>query len=301
MPRTAEASHHYWENTVKRAWEALRRYEEFRQDCKRVGATSLSKEEAEVCMTRFHEKWGVACNDPDLAYKEVKAQVLSLRQVWTPLVGKVMACRAYSDIPFCFVNLEGRLKGYSGGTDQVVRCREIEEMFERIRNHVSESEVGPTLDNQKAALNEWCPPDKIHFTVDINTDPFTVQERVLLDLVQMRNIRVRHGYSKCLSERTLQRLQHLDHPYSRTPKEATHMDFAKDDERFRVWDLKRQGKKDMEIAQIVWLAEYKSGKGRDTTTGDKGPLAQRVHDHYQKAEQWIEEYPKWVRHAMVVL
>lgn len=296
MKRSQDATHRYWENLVKRTWEALRRNKEFYADCQQVGAPRLSDEEAAKRFKRFTEKWGVKCNDPDLSYDKIKTQVKSWQsQRDGQREEDVKATRP--DIPVCFVFLLSRLQGYSGPRDTVVSCKEIEEMCAALdANAPRWGQMTP--DQWREYRGDWAPPDTIHFTISLDADPLTVRDRVFDDLMILRYMR--YGASSAVSRRVFQVAQGID-GYDRDPQEGKRHDFAQDDQVWQVWDLKQQNKTDMEIAQIVWPAECQRGKGRDTKTGDKGPLAQRVHDYHQRAKEWIMECPKRVRHSMKVL
>lgn len=299
MKQTQDATHRYWENLVKRTWEALRRNGEFRSDCMHVGDSCLSDGEIAMRFKRFTEKWGVECNDPDLSYEQIKAQVDSW-QLQLDGQSKENVRAAQPDIPVCFVFLLSRLQGYSGPRDLVVQCQEWEEMMEVLDAKTEGQLQDKPVERWWDVLGNWAPPNKIHFTVDIEADPFTIAHRVLNDVALLRYVRARGRYSAPIPQRTFQKLQGVD-GYHSDPQQRARLDFAQDVAVWSVWDLKKQGKTDMEIAQKVWPTEYKRGKSRVTQTGDKGPLAQRVHDYHKRAKEWIKKYPKLVRHSMKVL
>jgi hypothetical protein len=54
-----------------------------------------------------------------------------------------------------------------------------------------------------------------------------------------------------------------------------------------VWDLRREGLTDTQIAEELWPEEYETIGGRDDI-GNKGSLMQRVHDHQKAAQKLIE-------------
>jgi hypothetical protein len=55
-----------------------------------------------------------------------------------------------------------------------------------------------------------------------------------------------------------------------------------------VWDLRKEGLTDTQIAQRLWPDEYATNGGRDSATGDKGSLIQRVYDYESAATKLIE-------------
>jgi hypothetical protein len=144
-------------------------------------------------------------------------------------------------------------------------------------------------------------PQYASFRIDVEANPDAIAQAVVQDVLLLRRVRDMRGLSRRpLSRRTITKWIRADLTPVK-PWEGTRDDFAQDDEVFQVWDLKQQKKTDMEIAKIVWPSKYKCGNGRDTKTGDKGLLAQRVHDYKERADTWITDYPKQVRHSMKVL
>lgn len=59
-------------------------------------------------------------------------------------------------------------------------------------------------------------------------------------------------------------------------------------EYLQVWDLWQKGLTDTQIAKKLWPEEYARGMGRDSHTGEKGLLMQRVYDHRHAAQQLID-------------
>src|SRR5262249_16210098 len=55
-----------------------------------------------------------------------------------------------------------------------------------------------------------------------------------------------------------------------------------------VWDLRKDGLTDTAIAQRIWPDEYAAIGGRDSGTGDKGALIQRVYDYESAAQRLID-------------
>jgi hypothetical protein len=55
-----------------------------------------------------------------------------------------------------------------------------------------------------------------------------------------------------------------------------------------VWDLRREELTDTQIAQRLWPDEYATNGGRDSGTGDKGSLIQRVYDYYDAVKKLID-------------
>jgi hypothetical protein len=55
-----------------------------------------------------------------------------------------------------------------------------------------------------------------------------------------------------------------------------------------VWDLRREGLTDTQIAEKLWPEDYETIGGRDCDTGEKGSLMQRVHDYEKAAKKLIE-------------
>jgi hypothetical protein len=55
-----------------------------------------------------------------------------------------------------------------------------------------------------------------------------------------------------------------------------------------VWDLRNEKLTDTQIAQRLWPDEYATNGGRDSGTGDKGSLIQRVYDYKDAADKLIE-------------
>jgi hypothetical protein len=55
-----------------------------------------------------------------------------------------------------------------------------------------------------------------------------------------------------------------------------------------VWDLRKEGLTDTQIAQRLWPDEYATNGGRDSGIGNKGYLIQRVYDYYDAIEKLIE-------------
>jgi hypothetical protein len=262
-------------------------------------------EEMEARRYRFQEKWGVGhyddshdlvCNDPDLSYEQIKQQLTGWRSV---VQGQKLddVAAVYEDIPVCFISLLSRLQGFSGPRDRIVQCKEEDEMFEALAAN-SPRWRQMTPDQWKEYLGNWAPPDMIHITYALNADPLTVQERVFHSQIVLRYMR--YGPQHALTRRVFQVAQGIV-GHTRDPQEGRRHDFAQDDLVWQVWDLKQQKMTDMEIARNIWPAEYKRGKGRDAKTGEKGRLAQRVHDYHQRAKNWIKEYPIRVRHSMQVL
>lgn len=298
MKRTLEARYRYWESLVKRYWEALRRTEEFRSDCMYRGDARPSEEKIKTRVTRLNEKWGVASTKSDLSYEDFKRHDVPLRSVIAKLQGSETAQEIAPDIPLRMEALYHRIVKLNS----IVRSREQDELDEVLEVSTNGRWVELPSDRQYQLLKKqgWCPPQKIHFTVDVDADPFVACEHVMDILTQMRYIRSLSGYSPELSKRTMQKLHARGHGFS-NPQDGVRYDFTQDDQFWQVWDLKQQHKTDMEIAQILWPREYKAGKGRNTKTGEKGALAQRVHYCHQEAKQWIKEYPKQVRHSMQVL
>lgn len=301
MPKAVKDNHVYWEMRVKRAWEALRRNGEFRDDCMHVRDSRRDQEAFVTGFKRFTEKWGVEWNDPDRSYDQVKSSVRSYRASEASIHGETLAGEVFTDIPVCFAFLLSRLQGYSGPRHLIVQCQEENEMYETLQantqrqwNHMAQSEW-------VKHLGDWTPSYKVHLTVDIEADPFEVANRVLNILPVLHDIRVMRGHSEPYGQQVKRKLNTrttlIGDPYDAGKR----FDFGQDDDVFKVWDLKHQGKTDMEIAQKVWPSEYVRGKGRDTATGYKGPLAQRVHDYTQRAEKWIWDIPERVRHSIKVL
>jgi hypothetical protein len=63
-----------------------------------------------------------------------------------------------------------------------------------------------------------------------------------------------------------------------------------------VWELWQKGHSDNEIAGKLWRDEYEKTGGRDTGTGEKSPLNQKVYDHKNRACVLINEtYPERTR------
>jgi len=56
-----------------------------------------------------------------------------------------------------------------------------------------------------------------------------------------------------------------------------------------VWDLRAEGLSDTQIAEELWPEDYERIGGRDSTTGEKGSLMQRVHDHEKAAQKLIDD------------
>jgi hypothetical protein len=55
-----------------------------------------------------------------------------------------------------------------------------------------------------------------------------------------------------------------------------------------VWDLRKEGLTDTQIAQRLWPDEYATNGGRDSGAGDKGSLIQRVYDNYDAVKKLID-------------
>jgi hypothetical protein len=55
-----------------------------------------------------------------------------------------------------------------------------------------------------------------------------------------------------------------------------------------VWDLRSEVLTDTQIAQRLWPDEYATNGGRDSGTGDKGSLIQRVYDYYDAVKKLID-------------
>ena len=59
-----------------------------------------------------------------------------------------------------------------------------------------------------------------------------------------------------------------------------------------VWDLREDGLTDTQIAQKLWSDEYTTNGGRDSGTGEKGSVIQRVYDYENAVKELIENsYP----------
>src|SRR5262249_54009344 len=56
-----------------------------------------------------------------------------------------------------------------------------------------------------------------------------------------------------------------------------------------IWDLREEGLTDSEIAQKLWPDKYATMGGRDSGTGDKGSLIQRVYDYKDAVDKLIED------------
>ena len=56
----------------------------------------------------------------------------------------------------------------------------------------------------------------------------------------------------------------------------------------KVWDLREEGLTDSQIAQKLWPDDYAADGGRDSGTGDKGALIQRVYDYESAAQRLID-------------
>lgn len=56
-----------------------------------------------------------------------------------------------------------------------------------------------------------------------------------------------------------------------------------------VWDLRQKGLTADAIAPKLWPEEYENIGGRDSDTGEKGALIQRVYDYEKAAQRLIEE------------
>ena len=297
MKRSTADYHWQTEQYVKRVWEALRRNKEFRDDCRAAGDSRKNDEKVTVASRNLNEKWAVECNDYDLTYEEIKARIPSIR---SQIRGQQpeMVEAVYPDVPDCFRLLVARLLGASGTIDLIVRCHEYEEMHKRLRDKAGVTYHDIGADQWIKLLDNWVSPNRIHFDVDVDADPFEVANRVTSYLCVLHDVRALRGFSQPYKKRTIQKLEAFSrNSPSSFPKDKERKVFARDVEVFRVWDLRQQHLTDTQIAKQLWPREFKiQGKARNSTTGDKGPLCQRVHDCMRLAEEWIERLPARIKH-----
>ena len=206
MPRTTAEGHHYWEQRVKRAWQALRRNGEFRADCMHVDDLSLSAEQFDTRFKRFTEKWGVAYSDPDRSYEQVKGSTTSYRSSEAQIHGEALANEIFPDIPKCFVFLLGRLQGYSGPKDMIVQCKEEDEMHDILEANTQGQWNGMPAGEWMNHLGRWAPPDKVHLTIDVEADPFEIVNCVLDLIVTLHDVRAKQGFTDPYGQQVTRKL-----------------------------------------------------------------------------------------------
>ena len=80
-----------------------------------------------------------------------------------------------------------------------------------------------------------------------------------------------------------------------TEGKKTALDIPTQDKTFTIYDMKKEGRSDVDIAQAIWPDEYKKARGaqknRDMLNPDRqyDTLIQRVADRYKSVCEWIEQ------------
>ena len=118
-------------------------------------------------------------------------------------------------------------------------------------------------------LGEWSDEDETHWDV---RPPFDEYQLPLL-------IDARYDTDRIVSE--LKEILKYHRPKNRHQTRLYKWYLA-------VWDLRKDGLTDTAIAQRIWPDEYSAIGGRDSGTGDKGALIQRVYDYESAAQRLID-------------
>jgi hypothetical protein len=265
---------------LKRSWESIRRNAEFKQDCQ-----SMSIE-------RFTKKWGVRITNPKRSFDEIVRE----------------AERIKLDDSNTFNDMYRRLYGDSFyGTDRVVQCDEFNILhgtlspndFQRLsaiaRGQIQYDAPLHTIERDAPAQS------KIHLTINVDENPIAILYKVQFIMRALREARTQAGKIKPMPDRIKQQLRTLEETLDADLIGDGKRDFQHDDEVFRVWDLLEEGKSDSQIAKQLWPDEYRRVGGRDTATGEKGPLIQRVHRYKVKAKHWIQRFTEVVQGENVIL
>lgn len=275
---------------LKRAWESLRRNAEFRSDCD----TILSSETAKVqdLKKRHQEKWGVALINWKRSFDEIAGETALIQL----------------DPNNTFDDLYRRLYGDTFyGEDRVVQCAAFNHLYKLLdrkafhwlsavaRGHVKER---PPV----GILSDGAPiSSQVQLTIDIDKNPIAILYKVQLIIRALREARVQAGKADSISPRIKQQLQTLESNLDADLVGDGRRDFAHDDEVFQIWDLWQERKVDSQIAQQLWPEEYRKVGGRDTATGEKSPIIQRVSNCKTRAKQWIERYAEQIKDENVTV
>ena len=269
---------------LKRAWESIRRNAEFREGCQHI--TSSCTTVLQHRKGEFRQKWGVALIEPAKSFDEIVGEATSI-SLDEPLTFNDMYRRLYGDTFF--------------GEDRVVQCDELNYLYGLLRPSdfqcLSAIARGQTpYEAPLRMLQRGAPANsKIHLTIDVDENPIAILYKVQFLIRTLREARVQAGKADSISLRIKQQLERLESKLDADLVGDGRRDFAQDDEVFQVWDLWQERKTDSHIAQHLWPEQYREIGGRDTATGDKGPLIQRVSNYKTRAKQWIERFAELIK------
>jgi len=275
---------------LKRAWESLRRSTEFQEDCHIV--TASASHEKENKKHSFHKKWGVRVFDCQKSFADISGETATIQL----------------DDPTSFDDLYRRLYGDSFyGQDRVVRCEQLNLLYGLLGpadfQRLSEIARGQKAYDAPLPTLQRHPPEqsKIQLTIDVDENLIAILYKVQFVLRAIREARVQAGKAEAIPDRVKQRLKTLEETLDGNLVGDGRRDFRQDDEIFRVWDLTQEGNSDSQIARKMWPDEYRRVGGRDTATGEKGPVIQRVHRFKARAKEWIQRFSEVVKDKDVIL
>lgn len=270
---------------LKRAWESLRRNAEFVGDCERVRLSP-------ALQRRFTRKWGVALTAPKTAFDEI--------------VGDTDVVKL--DDSETFDDMFRRLYGDSFyEPDRVVQCNALDHLYGLIHRQDFErlsaiARGTVTYNAPLDTLRRHSPEQsRIEMTIDVDQNPIAILYKVQFIIRTLREARAQAAKAEPLSRRIKQQLKTLEKKLDCDLLTGGKRNFKNDDQVFMVWDCAKERKSDTEIAKIIWPDEYLVFGGRDTATGDKGRLVQRVHHYKARAAKWIQQFGDIIKDRRVVL
>jgi len=298
----------YQRELLKVVWEAVRRSDEYRDDCEKIAQAFRQAGIGEVSLlplenlppefqemwNDFKQRWGCEPLPPNLSFDEVEAKLNRLyaqTRKATPKIQKGLKHRKVHEalwqkgrpqgsiIPLELAGMYNRLQGYDAKQPKPVRCLEAERDEESIKKFMGSGPYEKPPDPSKLAqyLNsqEGWPPREINFTIDLDA----ATEKDILASVR-KEVRYYQGVRKKLGLSPAQPRYHLD-KYS---------------DYFKVLDMFEKRKLTADkIAQLMWPNEYKRYGGRTYRTAEKSKLIQRAYDHNDRATEIIKDMVDKVR------